>query len=97
MNVYINLTNLTFTTIHTTIHGYRSGLLDPGLGRYIILAPKRRPAVEGRSAYILAPKRRPAVQGRSAYILAPKLRTAVEGRSEIRKLIYWILKYSKVL
>ncbi len=33
------------------IHGSGSGLLDPGLGRYILLVPKWRPAVKGRSAY----------------------------------------------
>ncbi len=33
------------------IHGTRSGLLDLGLGRYIILLPKWHLAVEGRSGY----------------------------------------------
>ncbi len=33
------------------IHGSRSGLLDPSLGRYIILAPKWRLAREDGSTY----------------------------------------------
>jgi hypothetical protein len=46
---------------------------------------------------IFGAKTAPCCSGQIRLFLAPKLRTAMEGRSEIGKLIYWILKYSKVL
>ncbi len=79
------------------IHASGSGLLDPGLERYIILASKWCLAGESRSAYfwcqsgVLLVRVDPLIFGAKT---APFLWRADPS---FGKLFYWIWEYSKVL